>query len=304
MNQPLITNIQKYSIHDGEGIRTTVFFKGCPLSCTWCHNPETQSFSKQLLFQAERCTGCGSCVKGCPNQAISIKNKIALTNEKLCVQCGSCMDYCLQNIREISGKYYTVEELVKEVEKDKAFYEQSHGGITLSGGEVLSQDMNYLLELLEKLKEKGYRVNIDTCGHAPFERFKQVLPFTHTFLYDIKLMDTNLHKQYMGVTNDLILDNLKQLSKEGAVLWIRIPIIKGLNDMEDNMKQLAIFLKEENILAKQIHLLPYHNTGSNKYARLNKEYKGKDFKTPSNEELEKLADILHIYGSWQIKIGG
>lgn len=304
MNQPLITNIQKYSIHDGEGIRTTVFFKGCPLSCTWCHNPETQSFSKQLLFQAERCTGCGSCVKGCPNQAISIKNKIALTNEKLCVQCGSCMDYCLQNIREISGKYYTVEELVKEVEKDKAFYEQSHGGITLSGGEVLSQDMNYLLELLEKLKEKGYRVNIDTCGQASFECFKQVLPFTHTFLYDIKLMDTNLHKQYTGVTNDLILDNLKQLSKEGAVLWIRIPIIKGLNDMEDNMKQLAIFLKEENILAKQIHLLPYHNTGSNKYARLNKEYKGEDFKTPSNEELEKLADILHIYGSWQIKIGG
>jgi pyruvate formate lyase activating enzyme len=304
MNFPLITNIQKYSIHDGEGIRTTVFFKGCPLTCTWCHNPETQSFSKQLLFQAEKCTGCGSCVNACPSHAVTIKDNAAYTKESLCVQCGNCEDYCLQNIREMSGKYYTVDELVKEVEKDRAFYEQSHGGITLSGGEVLSQDMTYLLELLEKLSNKGYRVNIDTCGYAPFERFRQVLPFTHTFLYDVKLMDNDLHKKYTGVANQLILDNLKKLSNEGAKIWIRLPLIKGINDRIEHIKELGMFLKEEDILAEHIHLLPYHNTGSNKYTRLNKKYMGEDYKTPSNEELKQLADILHTYGSWNIIIGG
>lgn len=304
MNQPLITNIQKYSIHDGEGIRTTVFFKGCPLTCSWCHNPETQSFSKQMLFQSERCTGCGSCVKSCKKEAITIKEGIAFTKETLCIQCGDCLDYCLQNIREISGKYYTVDELVKELEKDKAFYEQSQGGITLSGGEVLSQNIDYLVELLHRLKEKGYRVNIDTCGYAPFERLEQILPFVHTFLYDIKLMDSNLHKAYTGVSNDLILENLKKLSRKGALLWIRVPVVGGVNDTVENMEQIASFLKDEKILAKQIHLLPYHNTGSNKYARLSLNYAGEAYLTPTQKELNRFVAIFHTIGFSQVKIGG
>lgn len=304
MNQPLITNIQKYSIHDGEGIRTTVFFKGCPMSCTWCHNPETQSFSKQLLVQSEKCSGCASCLSACPNQAISILDKIAYTDETKCTQCGECQDYCLQNIREISGKYMTVSELLKEVEKDKAFYEQSHGGITLSGGEVLSSDMEYLYDFLKQLKEKGYRVNIDTCGYVSFERFEMILPFVDTFLYDIKLMEDNLHKNYTGVSNALILENLKKLNEKGADIWIRIPIIEGVNHTQENIRAVAVLLKEAKITPKQINLLPYHNTGSNKYLRLNRPYQGDEFKTPSQKTLDELVSILHTYGFLQVKIGG
>ncbi|MDF2513073.1 MAG: bssD [Herbinix sp.] len=304
MEQPLVTNIQKYSIHDGEGIRTTVFFKGCPLSCTWCHNPETQSFSRQLMFQKEGCTGCGSCVLGCPNHAISMIDGSAVTDEANCTCCGSCLDYCLQNIREISGKYFTIKELITEVEKDKAFYEQSGGGITLSGGEVLCQNLEYLTELLRRLKEKGYRVNLDTCGYAPFERFRQVIPFTDTFLYDLKIMDTHLHKEQTGVWNDIILDNLIKLSREGANLWLRIPVIGGINNTRAHMECLADFLKREKILIEQIHLLPYHNTGSNKYMRLNQTYKGEAFTTPDQGELNQLAAVFHSYGFHNVVLGG
>lgn len=304
MNKPLITSIQKYSIHDGMGIRTTVFFKGCPLSCTWCHNPETQNFSTQLLFQAEKCTGCGSCVGACPLKAITIKENLAVTDARTCNLCGACLDYCLQNIRELSGKYYTVDELIREIEKDKAFYEQSKGGVTLSGGEVLSQDMDYLEELLIKLHRKGYRVNIDTSGYGSFDKIKNILPYVDTFLYDVKIMDSDLHKKYMGTDNELILENLKNLSKEGASIWIRIPVVGGVNDNSSNMEQTAKYLKEEAITVKQINLLPYHNTGSGKYNRLNIEYKGEEFNTPRLENMNSYVAIFKKYGFDTIKIGG
>lgn len=304
MNKPLITNIQKYSIHDGAGIRTTVFFKGCPLSCRWCHNPETQSFSKQLMFQAERCTGCGSCIEACQATAIFINNGISVTNEKLCTQCGMCSEYCLQNIREISGKHYTVDELVREVEKDKAFYEQSEGGITFSGGEVLAQDIDYLEKLIAKLHQKGFRVNIDTCGYAPYERIKRILPYVDTFLYDVKIIDPELHIKYTGVNNTIILDNLSKLNQEGASLWIRIPVIGGVNDTIENMEQTARFLKDKNISVKQINLLPYHNIASDKYKRLNREYTGAAFYIPTEDELGSFAAVFKKYGFDKIKIGG
>lgn len=304
MIQPLITSIQKYSIHDGDGIRTTVFFKGCPLSCAWCHNPETQSFSKQLLFHADLCFGCASCVPVCPSQAISIHNKVAHTDSLKCNQCGICEDYCIQNIREIAGKSMTISQLVRELEKDKAFYEQSHGGITLSGGEVMAQDMDYLLTLLRYLKEKGYRVNIDTCGNVAFERFEKILPFVDTFLYDVKWMDDKLHKLITGVSNELILQNLKRLQRSGARIWIRIPIIEGVGQNEENIKAMAIFLKKEKMSPRQINLLPYHNAGSGKYSKLGKQYQGEEYKTPTQESLQNLADILQEYGFKRVKIGG
>jgi pyruvate formate lyase activating enzyme len=304
MCKPFITDIQKYSIHDGAGIRTTVFFKGCPLSCTWCHNPETKSFSRQLLFDGEKCTGCGSCVDACPSKAISLPGKIAVTDEKTCAHCGICLDYCLQNIREIAGKYYTIEALIEEIEKDKVFYEQSGGGVTFSGGEVLAQDMDYIEELLSKLHGKGYRINIDTSGYAPFDHIKRILPYVDTFLYDVKIMDPLLHKRYTGVDNHLILENLKKLSKENASIWIRIPVIGGVNNTVSNMEEIAEFLKNEKISSRQIHLLPYHNTGSGKYKRLNCEYMGKDFKTPTPEELDCYVTVFNQYGFNNIKIGG
>ncbi len=304
MNKLFITDIQKYSIHDGQGIRTTVFFKGCPLACTWCHNPETQNFSRQLLFQEERCTGCGSCVPACPRKAVSIRDGIAVTDRDACSLCGACTDYCLQNIRAISGKYYTAEELIREIDKDKAFYESSGGGVTLSGGEVLAQDMDYLEELLKKLFAKGYRVNIDTSGYVPYPVIERILPYVDTFLYDIKLMDPELHKKYTGVSNDLILKNLKKLSLANAGIWIRIPVIGGVNASAENMVHIARFLKDGNISLKQINLLPYHNTGSGKYKRLQWEYRGEDFTAPTDAELKEYVTIFEQYGFSHVKIGG
>lgn len=304
MSKPFITDIQKYSIHDGAGIRTTVFFKGCPLSCIWCHNPETKSFSRQLMFDGEKCTGCGSCIPACPSKAISLLDKIAVTDESKCVHCGVCVDYCLQNIREITGNYYTIQALINEIEKDKVFYEQSGGGVTFSGGEVLAQDMDYIEELLSKLYAKGYRINLDTSGYAPFQNIKRILPYVDTFLYDIKIMDPVLHKRYTGVDNHLILENLKKLSKENAAIWIRIPVIGGVNTTISNMVEIAEFLKAEKISIRQLHLLSYHNTGSGKYKRLNCEYMGEDYKTPTPDELDDYVAVFQQYGFNQTKIGG
>lgn len=300
----LITDIQKYSIHDGIGIRTTVFFKGCPLSCVWCHNPETQKFSSQLLFQSEKCTGCGSCVNACPRHAISIESGISVTDHQICNCCGNCMDYCLQNIREISGKDYTVDELIREIEKDKVFYEQSNGGVTLSGGEVLSQNMDYIEELLSKLKQKGYRVNLDTSGYGHYSYLVRIMKYVDTFLYDIKMIDPVLHKKYTGVDNSLILENLKKLSNAKANIWIRIPMIGGVNNTTTCIEEMAKFLKTEQISLMQINLLPYHNTGSGKYKRLGCQYGGEDFTTPTGEELEQYVTIFQNYGFTQTIIGG
>lgn len=304
MCKPLITDIQKYSIHNGAGIRTTVFFKGCPLSCIWCHNPETQSFSEQLLFDRGKCTGCGSCVPACPSKAIRLTGKLAATDESKCAHCGVCLDYCLQNIREIAGKHYTIKALMEEIEKDKVFYEQSGGGVTFSGGEVFAQDMDYMEELLSKLHGKGYRIDLDTSGYAPFHQIKRLLPYVDTFLYDVKIMDTDLHKRYTGVDNHLILENLKKLSEEQAAIWIRIPVIGGVNNTTAHMEAIAKFIKAEKISIRQIHLLPYHNTGSGKYKRLNREYKGEDYYPPTNDELNNYVTVFQQYGFNRIITGG
>ncbi|MFR3727546.1 glycyl-radical enzyme activating protein [Lacrimispora sp.] len=304
MCKPLITDIQKYSIHNGAGIRTTVFFKGCPLSCIWCHNPETQSFSEQLLFDRGKCTGCGSCVPACPSKAIRLTGKLAATEESKCAHCGVCLDYCLQNIREIAGKHYTIKALMEEIEKDKVFYEQSGGGVTFSGGEVFAQDMDYMEELLSKLHGKGYRIDLDTSGYAPFHQIKRLLPYVDTFLYDVKIMDTDLHKRYTGVDNHLILENLKKLSEEQAAIWIRIPVIGGVNNTTAHMEAIAKFIKAEKISIRQIHLLPYHNTGSGKYKRLNREYKGEDYYPPTNDELNNYVTVFQQYGFNRIITGG
>lgn len=304
MSKPLITDIQKFSIHDGTGIRTTVFFKGCPLSCLWCHNPETKKFSSQLLFQSEKCTGCKSCTSACPQSAITIVNGIAVTDNQSCNHCGNCIEYCLQNIREISGTSYTVDELIREIEKDKVFYEQSNGGVTLSGGEVLAQNIDYIEELLGKLNQKGYLVNIDTSGYVHYSALERIVKYVDTFLYDIKLIDPVLHKKYTGVDNSLILENLKKLSDEKANIWIRIPIIGGVNNSTLSMEEIAEFLKKEKILVKQINLLPYHNTGSGKYKRLNYQYMDDDFTTPIEDELNQYVTMFQNYGFNQTIIGG
>ena len=300
----LVTNIQKYSIHDGDGIRTSVFFKGCPLKCKWCHNPETQSFKKQILTNREKCTGCMSCVSACPNGAIRMEEGKAVTEHNKCNGCGKCVTYCLNNIREAAGKEYTIKELVKELKKDEMFYEESGGGVTLSGGEVMCMDMDYIEKLVKELYRQGITVTIDTCGFAPYDNFKRILPYVNTFLYDIKAMDNEVHKEFIGVDNTLILENLKKLSDDNARIYIRIPTIKGVNAEDDSMKAVIDYLITNKIKVAQVNLLPYHNTGSSKYGRLEVAYEGEQLSAPSNEEMKHFVTLFKEAGFLNTKIGG
>ena len=299
-----ITNIQKFSIHDGDGIRTTVFFKGCPLKCEWCHNPETQKFEKEMQVDREKCTGCGACAAVCPNGAIHMEEGRPILDAEACVFCGKCTRFCPTGAREVIGQEYTVKELVKELMKDQMFYEESGGGVTLSGGEVMSMDMDYLLAVAKELKRQDVTLTIDTCGFVPYEKFQELLPYVNTLLYDVKVMDPELHKKYMGTDNALILENLVRLAKDGARIYIRIPTVKEVNGNEENMKETIAFLQEHDIHPAQINLLPYHDTGSGKYRKLDMEYKGTDLHAPDKEEMEALAALFINAGYKNTKIGG
>lgn len=300
----LITSIQKYSIHDGDGIRTTVFFKGCLLKCLWCHNPETQCFKPELLCDRERCAGCGSCAAVCPQKAVKVQEGKMVTDQKLCNGCGTCVDYCNLNLREVAGKEYTISELVRELKKDEMFYEESGGGVTLSGGEVMMADMDYVVELAKRLDKMGISVTVDTCGQAPSENFERLLPYVDTFLYDIKTMDNDVHKKYMGMGNEQILKNLEYISSKGARIYIRIPVVREVNGSIEDMGAIMDYLKEKQIRVANVNLLPYHNTGSGKYGKLGLTYKGTDLHAPSNEEMEQFVTLFKESGFHNVKIGG
>lgn len=291
----MITDIQKFSIHDGKGTRTTVFFKGCPLRCKWCHNPETQNYKRQLYFYKDRCRGCNSCQEVCKHQAAFFTQK--------CVACGECVTACNYSARKICGRDIGIDELVSEIMKDEPFYEASGGGVTLSGGEVLSTDMDYLLKLMQELYKNGISVNIDTCGYVPFDRIEKVIPYTDTFLYDIKLTDSEEHIRYTGTDNKLIIENLIKLSKLNANIWIRLPIIGGVNDNEGHVNSVAELLKGNEISYSRISLLPYHNTGSSKYELIGYKYPGNDFYTPKEEDMELLKDRMTELGLVNVYIG-
>lgn len=299
-----ITNIQKYSIHDGDGTRTTVFFKGCPIHCEWCHNPETQNYNRELQYDREKCIGCRMCEKACPSNAITFKDGKVITDKEKCQLCGKCTEVCELGLREITGNEYDVDDLVELLKKDEIFYEQSGGGVTLSGGEVMTMNMDYVTELCRKLHREGISITIDTCGYAPYENFERILEYTDVFLYDIKVMDDEKHKKYIGVSNKMILENLKKLNEDGAKIYIRIPTIREVNGNEENMNAVIKFLKVNGIHPPQINLLPYHNTGSSKYPKLSRKYKGENLHAPGKEEMQLFANLFERAGYQNIQIGG
>lgn len=299
-----ITNIQKFSIHDGDGIRTTVFFKGCPLKCQWCHNPETQRYEREMQFDVEKCVGCGACAKVCPNGAIIMQDGKPQYQKEKCTLCEKCVNFCVAGVREVIGKNYEIKPLIKELMKDHMFYEDSGGGVTLSGGEVMTMDMDYILQIAKELKKQDVTLTIDTCGYVSYERFEKLLPYVHTFLYDVKVMDPEIHKEYMGVDNQLILENLVRLSDAGARIYVRIPTIKEVNGNEKNMLETIAFLKKHDIHPACVNLLPYHDTGSGKYAKLDMEYKGTDLHAPERQEMEVFVRLFKDAGFQNTKIGG
>lgn len=276
MNKAIIFDIQRNSFVDGPGIRTTVFFKGCNLKCAWCHNPESQSAKPQMMFYKDKCTGCGKCKSVCPHHL------------EQCELCGKCTLYCPVDARKVCGKEHTVDEVLKEVLKDQAFYETSGGGVTFSGGECMLQ-IDFLAEILKKCKENGIHTAVDTAGHIPFESFEKILPYTDLFLYDVKMFDNENHKKYVGVGNDLILENLKKLFKAGAKIWVRIPVIAEVNDSVEEMQKIKCFLDSCGAPEK-VDLLPYHAMGENKYIAIGKN--AQYFNPPDNNKLNELKAVF------------
>ncbi len=296
----LIFDIKRYSVHDGPGIRTTVFFKGCPLRCAWCHNPESQSSNKQIIYYEDKCILCQTCVHTCKEQAVSvIKNRIKIDTKK-CTLCGDCTDNCPTNALEMIGKEYEVKKLVGEILKDKDFFDGG-GGITISGGEPFVQ-YEFLLELLKELKESGVHIAIDTTGHTKTEKLLNTLPFVDLYMYDIKLMDAKKHKQYTGVGNELILKNLIELDKNGVSLNIRIPIIPTINDDDENISETIEFLKGLKNIAS-VDLLPYHNMMIDKYKRLNMPFFLSHIKKPTDNQMGKIKEKFENHG-FKTNIGG
>ena len=270
-----IFDIQRNSFVDGPGIRTTVFFKGCNLNCKWCHNPESQAPQQEMMFYKDKCVGCEKCREVCPYHL-----------EK-CDFCGKCELYCAADARKICGREYKVDEVFFEVVKDKTFYDNSGGGVTFSGGECMLQ-IDFLCEILKKCKENGIHTAVDTAGNVPWEYFERILKYTDLFLYDIKLFDREKHKQYTGADNNVILDNLKKLFEGGASVWIRIPVIPGANDTEEEMRKIKEFLKPYSPL--KIELLCYHKMGEHKYDALNMQMT--QFSVPDKATLDKLNYIF------------
>lgn len=294
----IVFDIKHYAIHDGPGIRTTVFLKGCPLDCPWCHNPESKSMETEFMWIPDRCIGCGACVEACPSGAISFKKSPVIDEEK-CVQCGGCIDACYTEALKQVGKEMSVSEVMAEIEKDRIFHDESDGGVTFSGGEPLAQPV-FLKELLIECKKRGIHTTIDTGGLIESKTLEDISDLVDLWLFDLKHMDSKTYQEVIGVPNELILENLMQLA--GRNVWIRMPLILGFNDRLDNVKATAEFMKEHGF--NEINILPYHKAGSEKTPRL-LSCKGttKLYEPPSDGKLEEISELFGSYGII-VKIGG
>ena len=282
-------NIQKFSVNDGPGIRTTVFLKGCPLRCLWCHNPESNRVQKEILFTPAKCVGCGRCVVNCPQGGHKIDETGHAYDRTDCTGCGACAKECYPGALELAGKDQTVEEVLKEVMKDEIFYKNSGGGMTVSGGEPLAQPA-FTTALLKAAKEKGLHTAMETCGFASAEVIRRVAEYTDLFLYDYKETDPALHKEYTGVDNIKILENLQLLADLGANIILRCPIIPGYNDRPDHFRGIAETANK--IGAKEIHVEPYHPLGKGKSEALGREYALGDLSFPPEEEVKGWMETI------------
>ncbi len=285
-----VFDIQKFALHDGPGIRTTVFLKGCPLSCVCCCNPESQSFQTQLSFDISKCTGCMKCVDICPENAISIDGKKIKIDFGFCTTCGNCVDECAESAFKVYGHEMSAQEVVNEVIKDVSYFENSGGGITLSGGEVMS-NVDFAIEVLKLAKNNNIHTAIETSGYSKTENFQKILPFVDLFLFDYKHTDRQLHKEFTGVESDLILENLDYLYQNNATILLRCLIIPGINDNQTHFEGICI-LSHKYPNLKGIEILSYHNFGASKYEKTGKDYLLKNKETVSKNQRAEWITIL------------
>jgi pyruvate formate lyase activating enzyme len=297
----MVFDIRKYSVHDGPGIRTTVFLKGCPLTCWWCHNPESQSSEPELMLRPNLCISCGDCMAVCAHGAIGQVDDRLTWDVERCVRCGECAAVCLSGAREMAGHEMSVAAVLAELERDRLFYEESGGGVTFSGGEPLLQG-RFLTDVLRNCRDLELHTAVDTSGFAAWEVFERILPFTDLFLYDLKHTDPDLHRQYTGVPYEPIRRNLERLAERGKPVWLRVPVVPGVNDDEPNLNRVGeLAARLPNV--QQVNLLPYHVSAAGKYERMGRTYRLPETKSPSDERMAVLADLLRSFGL-NVIIGG
>lgn len=302
MAEATVFDLQRFALHDGPGIRTTVFLKGCPLDCIWCHNPESKNPKPQLGFLEKKCTGCQRCAAVCPAGV----HKITEAGEHQidygkCARCGKCVEACLAKALKIFGRKMTTEEILEIVMKDMDFYEKSNGGLTVSGGEPMLQ-FPALLELLKAAKEKGLHICLDTCGQAPQEHYAEIARYVDLFLFDYKLTDPLEHKKYTGVDNDRILKNLDYLCTHGRQVFLRCPIIPGINDNERHYRGISALSRKYGGI-RQVNLMPYHDMAKGKAAQIGESYALADVKTIEAQAKKKIYEEVEACGCLRLSEG-
>jgi pyruvate formate lyase activating enzyme len=295
----LVFDVMRFALHDGPGIRTTVFLKGCPLGCWWCHNPEGLSSEQEVIYFAGRCARCGDCVAACPHQAITW-NDGPVHDPNLCEKSGRCAAVCPAEATEMVGRWVTPDQIVEEVMRDRVFFDESGGGVTFSGGEPFLQ-ARFLGAALEGCRARRIHTVVETCGIASQSALLRAARNVDLFLYDLKLMDSDEHRKYTGAGNEAILENLRALAAEHRNIIVRMPVIPGINDGAQNTEDLVQFLKAAGI--SRLDLLPYHQTGSDKYTRLNRTYRLEALKPPSTEQIQAFADEFRQRGL-EVRVGG
>jgi pyruvate formate lyase activating enzyme len=297
----LILNITRMTVHNGPGIRTLILFKGCPLCCLWCSTPESQKSEPEIAVYPSKCIHCEKCAAVCSPNAINLTNDTLSVNRFLCDGCGNCVQVCYPEAIKLLGQPMTVAELLTEVKKDTAIYKHSGGGVTISGGEPLL-DLEFNNNLLQVFKEESISVGVDTCGHVPFVKIERLLPYIDFFLWDIKHMNAEKHRELTGVTNNLILSNARSVSENNIPLYIRIPIIPHHNDSEENIRATCEFACSLSSVA-EVDLLPIHHLGKSRYESLNRPYLIKDIPLIPDAILQDLKRLVESYGL-KCTIGG
>ena len=301
MESGLVFNVQRYSLHDGPGIRTTIFLKGCPLCCQWCHNPESIAPRREIVIVDSRCVVCGECRSACPLASAMDGAGPLPPRTTGCTQCGACIDACPTGARQVIGRSVPITEIMHEVMRDRVFYEDSGGGVTISGGEPLSQP-RFLIGLLQECKNQGIHAALDTTGFGQRDALLAAANLARLVLYDLKAFDEALHVKLTGVSNRIILSNLRELDREHPDVWIRLPVVPGFNDNLEDLRKIAEFVSTLRSVTL-VNLLPFHRTGLHKFERLGLTHSLDGVETPSGETMQAIVDQFHAFGL-KTRVGG